>query len=70
MFLRNGWYAAQWSHELKDRPIGRTILGDKVVLFRNSNNQVAALEDRCCHRAARFPWAKSRANIWRAAIMA
>jgi phenylpropionate dioxygenase-like ring-hydroxylating dioxygenase large terminal subunit len=52
MFLRNGWYAAQWSHELKDRPIGRTILGDKVVLFRNSNNQVAALEDRCCHRAA------------------
>jgi phenylpropionate dioxygenase-like ring-hydroxylating dioxygenase large terminal subunit len=52
MFLRNGWYAATWSHELKDRPIGRTILGDKIVLFRNSNGQVAALVDCCCHRAA------------------
>jgi hypothetical protein len=26
MFLRNGWYAASWSHEIEERPIGRTIL--------------------------------------------
>jgi phenylpropionate dioxygenase-like ring-hydroxylating dioxygenase large terminal subunit len=52
MFLRNGWYAATWSHELKERPIGRTILNEKVVLFRNVSGQLAALEDCCCHRAA------------------
>jgi phenylpropionate dioxygenase-like ring-hydroxylating dioxygenase large terminal subunit len=52
MFLRNGWYSAIWSHELKDKPVGRTFLNEKVVLFRNASGQVGALEDRCCHRAA------------------
>ena len=35
MFLRNGWYSAIWSHELKDKPVGKTFLNEKVVLFRN-----------------------------------
>jgi phenylpropionate dioxygenase-like ring-hydroxylating dioxygenase large terminal subunit len=52
MFLRNGWYAAIWSNDLNDRPVGRTFLNEKVVLFRNASGQVAALEDCCCHRAA------------------
>jgi phenylpropionate dioxygenase-like ring-hydroxylating dioxygenase large terminal subunit len=52
MFLRNAWYAAVWSNELTDRPIGRTFLDDKVVLFRNASGQAAALIDCCCHRAA------------------
>jgi phenylpropionate dioxygenase-like ring-hydroxylating dioxygenase large terminal subunit len=52
MFLRNGWYAAIWSNDLKDVPVGRIFLNDKVVLFRNASGQVAALEDCCCHRAA------------------
>ena len=52
MFLRNGWYSALWSHELKDQPIGRTFLNEKVALFRNASGQVGALEDCCCHRAA------------------
>jgi phenylpropionate dioxygenase-like ring-hydroxylating dioxygenase large terminal subunit len=52
MFLRNAWYGAIWSSDLKDRPLGRTFLNEKVVLFRNASNQVAALEDCCCHRAA------------------
>jgi phenylpropionate dioxygenase-like ring-hydroxylating dioxygenase large terminal subunit len=52
MFLRNGWYAAIWSKDLQDTPVGRTFLNEKVVLFRNVSGQVAALEDRCCHRAA------------------
>jgi phenylpropionate dioxygenase-like ring-hydroxylating dioxygenase large terminal subunit len=52
MFLRNGWYAAIWSNDLTDRPIGRIFLNEKVVLFRNASGQVAALEDCCCHRAA------------------
>ena len=52
MFLRNAWYPAVWSNDLKDRPIGRTFLDDKVVLFRNASGQAAALVDCCCHRAA------------------
>ena len=52
MFLRNGWYAAIWSKDLQDKPIGRTFLNEKVVLFRNASGRVAALEDCCCHRAA------------------
>ena len=52
MFLRNGWYTALWSHELTDKPIGKTFLGERIVLFRNASGQVGALEDCCCHRAA------------------
>ena len=36
MFLRNGWYTALWSNELKDRPIAKTLLNEKIVLFRNA----------------------------------
>jgi vanillate monooxygenase len=52
MFLRNGWYTALWSHELTDKPVGKTFLNEKVVLFRNASGKVGALEDCCCHRAA------------------
>jgi len=52
MFLRNGWYAALWSHELKETPVAKTFLGEKVVLFRGAGGRAGALEDRCCHRAA------------------
>jgi phenylpropionate dioxygenase-like ring-hydroxylating dioxygenase large terminal subunit len=52
MFLRNGWYAAIWSRDLQEQPVGRIFLNEKVVLFRNASGQVGALEDCCCHRAA------------------
>ncbi|MBM3529585.1 MAG: aromatic ring-hydroxylating dioxygenase subunit alpha [Alphaproteobacteria bacterium] len=51
-FPRNGWYTAIWSKELADQPIARTILGEKLVLFRGANGRAGALADRCCHRAA------------------
>jgi phenylpropionate dioxygenase-like ring-hydroxylating dioxygenase large terminal subunit len=52
MFLRNGWYSAIWGKDLTDRPVDKTFLNEKVVLFRNASGAVAALEDCCCHRAA------------------
>ncbi|HXQ50640.1 MAG TPA: aromatic ring-hydroxylating dioxygenase subunit alpha [Stellaceae bacterium] len=52
MFLRNGWYAACWSKDLGSRPVARIFLGEKVALFRTEGGVAAALEDRCCHRAA------------------
>jgi phenylpropionate dioxygenase-like ring-hydroxylating dioxygenase large terminal subunit len=50
MFIKNCWYVAAFGDEISNRPLGRRILGEDLVLFRDSNGTVAALEDRCCHR--------------------
>jgi len=50
-FPLNQWYVAALSWELQDKPVGRTLLGKPVVLFRTADGRPAALEDRCCHRA-------------------
>lgn len=50
MFLRNSWYVAAWDHEIARKPARKTILGDKVVLFRDPVGTVIALEDACPHR--------------------
>lgn len=50
-FAVNQWYVAALAWELKDQPLARTLLGVPLVLFRCADNSVAALEDRCCHRA-------------------
>jgi phenylpropionate dioxygenase-like ring-hydroxylating dioxygenase large terminal subunit len=52
MFLRNCWYVAAFSEELGDSPLGRTLLGEPIVLFRLSDGSPVALEDRCVHRQA------------------
>jgi phenylpropionate dioxygenase-like ring-hydroxylating dioxygenase large terminal subunit len=52
MFLRNAWYNASWSKDLTIEPVALTILGDDIVLYRGASGAAAALEDRCCHRAA------------------
>ena len=44
------WYVAALSSELTDKPLGRTLLNEPVVLFRTADGTVNALEDRCCHR--------------------
>ena len=51
MFPLNQWYVAGFAWELQDKPLARTFLNHKVVLFRTGNGEVAALEDRCCHRS-------------------
>jgi vanillate O-demethylase monooxygenase subunit len=51
MFVKNSWYVAAWADEVEGRPLARTLLNEPVVLFRGTNRTVAALEDRCCHRA-------------------
>ncbi len=50
MYLRNAWYVAAWSSEIKDKPVRRIILGEPVVLYRNVAHAVIALEDACPHR--------------------
>jgi vanillate O-demethylase monooxygenase subunit len=51
MFLRNAWYVAAWDHEVSaDTLLGRILLNEPVVLYRQRDGRVVALEDRCCHR--------------------
>jgi len=50
-FPLDRWYVAAFASDIRDKPVGRTFLNQKVVLFRTGNGQIAALEDRCCHRS-------------------
>ena len=50
MFLHNAWYVAAWDREVGRKPLARTVLNERVVLYRKRNGAPVALEDRCCHR--------------------
>ena len=41
------WYVACESRELTDEPIGRTVLGLPIALFRDKRGTAAAFLDRC-----------------------
>jgi phenylpropionate dioxygenase-like ring-hydroxylating dioxygenase large terminal subunit len=47
--LRKYWYPVMRSADLWDKPVGETILEQRVVLFR-SGHDIVALEDLCIHR--------------------
>jgi phenylpropionate dioxygenase-like ring-hydroxylating dioxygenase large terminal subunit len=50
MYLRNCWYIAAWDDEVGRTPFARTLLDQRVVLYRKEDGTAVALEDRCCHR--------------------
>lgn len=49
---RNAWYVACMPDEIGGAPLGRTICGERVVLFRGEGGRAAAVEDFCPHRGA------------------
>jgi phenylpropionate dioxygenase-like ring-hydroxylating dioxygenase large terminal subunit len=50
-FLRNVWYVALPSSELKiNKMRSRVILGEPIVFYRDSQNKVFGLRDICPHR--------------------
>lgn len=52
-FLRDAWYVAGFASELADGAlVGRRILDDPVLLFRDGEGVAAAIGDRCPHRFA------------------
>lgn len=52
-YLKNAWYAAALSSEVTtDALLGRTILEQPVLLFRDRAGAAVALVDRCPHRFA------------------
>jgi phenylpropionate dioxygenase-like ring-hydroxylating dioxygenase large terminal subunit len=48
---RNAWYVVAFSDEIAEKPLARTILGDRVVMYRTSSGKPVVLADRCAHRA-------------------
>lgn len=53
-WIMNVWYLAAFATEVGDAPLGRRLLDRPIVLFRDAEGRVAALEDRCPHRFARL----------------
>lgn len=56
--LLTQWYVAAFSAEFSAAPLGRTVCGEPIVLFRRGDGSVAALEDRCSHR--RYPLSRGK----------
>ena len=52
--VKNAWYPVIPSWRVLDAPVGLTRLGENIVLWRDKNGTVRALEDRCPHRGARM----------------
>lgn len=51
--LKNAWYVAAWPDELDNGALlGRTILSQPVVMFRDAEGVARAIGDRCPHRFA------------------
>ena len=46
----DAWYAAAWGHEVGRALSKRTVCDTDIVLFRQQDGGVAALEDACWHR--------------------
>jgi phenylpropionate dioxygenase-like ring-hydroxylating dioxygenase large terminal subunit len=47
----NSWYVGATSDEVVHRLLGRQLLDQPVLLFRQQSGEVAAFEDRCAHRS-------------------
>ncbi|MBS7668705.1 aromatic ring-hydroxylating dioxygenase subunit alpha [Croceicoccus gelatinilyticus] len=50
--MKNSWYCAGWTTDVTNTPLHRKIMGQDIVLFRDSHGAVQALSDRCPHRFA------------------
>ncbi|MBB3955727.1 aromatic ring-hydroxylating dioxygenase subunit alpha [Novosphingobium sediminicola] len=50
-FLENAWYLAAWSREIDGEALlSRTILEQRIVFYRDDDQAIHALADRCSHR--------------------
>jgi len=52
--IPNQWYVVLESAQVKQKPLGVTRLGEKMVFWRDETGQVACLRDRCPHRGVQL----------------
>ena len=51
--LKQSWYAAGTVEEIgRRKPVARTILGERLALWRDAAGRIVAMSDRCLHRNA------------------
>lgn len=50
----NHWYVVARADEVKTQPLGVTLWQQPIVLYRNGQGAIQALEDRCPHRHVRL----------------
>jgi phenylpropionate dioxygenase-like ring-hydroxylating dioxygenase large terminal subunit len=56
--IPNQWYVLMESKEIKDKPIGVTRMGEKLVFWRDEGGKVSCLRDRCPHRGVELSTGK------------
>ncbi len=52
--IRNQWYVLLESYEVRDKPIGVTRMGEKMVFWRDSRGKIHAAVDQCPHRGVQL----------------
>jgi phenylpropionate dioxygenase-like ring-hydroxylating dioxygenase large terminal subunit len=52
--IKNLWYPVLPSWTVREKTVGITRLSEDIVLFRNKDGVVSAIEDRCPHRGAKL----------------
>ncbi|MFF0464915.1 aromatic ring-hydroxylating dioxygenase subunit alpha [Streptomyces mexicanus] len=60
-FVRNQWYVAAYAHEVGRELLGRTVLGEPILLYRTEDGRPVAMADRCVHR--RFPLSEKPSRL-------
>ena len=52
-YLKNCWYAATWSEDLKaGKMLARTLLDEPLIFYREPTGRPIAMDDMCPHRLA------------------
>ncbi len=51
-YLRNTWYAALWSQDVGEDPVGTALVEEEVVIYRTEDGVAVAVGNRCPHRFA------------------
>jgi len=66
-YVLNTWYAAAWEHEFDSQSqlLARTICDVPLVFYKTEDAGFAALDDRCCHRAAPLSMGRVESNCLR-----
>ncbi len=52
--IPNQWYVLMESKQVRDRPVGVTRMGEKLVFWRDGTGQVSCLRDKCPHRGVQL----------------
>ncbi|MBN1642846.1 MAG: aromatic ring-hydroxylating dioxygenase subunit alpha [Anaerolineae bacterium] len=48
--IPNQWYVVLESNQVRDKPVGVTRMGEKLVFWRDGEGTLSCLRDRCVHR--------------------